>query len=213
METETTQLKVMNARGEQAGTREASASVFNRKLNAGLLHEVVRWQRAGWRSGTHSCLTRAEASGGGAKPWRQKGTGRARSGSNTSPLWVGGGVAHGPHPRSYEFSLNRKQRKAALSQAISALRSEGRLMVVEDFGLSEIKTNRAAAVLTSLGIGQGESVLVVVAGDDRTTIRSLRNIAGVKILPPEGLNVYDVLDHRWLLLVGGAVDALERRLG
>lgn len=207
-----TELRVLDAQGQDAGSRLVSSAVFCKAETPGLLHEMVRWQRASKRAGTHAVLTRAEASGGGTKPWKQKGTGRARSGSNTSPLWVGGGVAHGPKQRDYSFGMNRKQRKSALCQAISARNREGRLVVIDDFGLAGAKTKKALEVLRAVGVPKTAKALVVISKDDEVVAKSLRNVAGVKVLPTEGLNVYDVLNANFLLIAGAALSAVESRL-
>lgn len=203
--------KVYNASGSEVGKKALRAEVFGAPLNKAVLHETVRWQRSKKRAGTHAVKTRAEASGGGAKPWKQKGTGRARAGSNTSPLWVGGGIAHGPKPRSYEFSVNRKQRRAALCSALSTRQGEGRVLVV-DFGLTEAKTKVAAKVLGSLGIKPAEKTLVVVNHGDAVLERSLRNLDQVRVVTPAGLNVYDVLNAKYVVMTEQSLEAAQQRL-
>jgi len=189
-------------------------AIFGAKVNPGILHQVVRWQRAKSRAGTHTTLTRSAVSGGGAKPWRQKGTGRARAGSSSSPVWVGGGVAHGPKQRSYEFRLNKKERRQAICGALSQRRGEGRLMVIRDFGLSEIKTKAAVGVLRQgFGIEEGKKVLVVLPEGDEINTKSLRNISGVRILSTAGLNVYDVLNAEYVLMADDAIEPVQARLG
>ena len=212
MNTEQIQIKLVDSNGAETGGKAVSAEIFANPVKAGLLHQVVRWQRAGWRAGTHSVLTRATMSGGGTKPWRQKGTGRARAGSNTSPLWVGGGIAHGPKPRKSDFKLNRKEKKLALCGAISARNSEGRLIAIEDFGLAEIKTKQAQQVLNSIGVSKGKSALVVVPEGSDELQKSLRNIEGITVTQPIGVNVYDVLNTQYLVMVGTALDAVQSRL-
>lgn len=209
---ETIQIEVRNAAGKGVSKRALSAAVFGAPVKKSVVHQVVRWQRAKKRAGTHATKTRATMSGGGVKPWKQKGTGRARAGSIRSPLWVGGGIAHGPKPRKYDFSLNKKQRRLALAGALSARQAEDRLLLLENFGLSEIKTKDAATVLSRLGIGKGEKTLVVFNEADTTAERSLRNIAGVKVALVAGLNVYDVTGAKFVVLVGSAVDGVEARL-
>lgn len=200
-----------NAQGKELGEREVSESIFGVAAIKSILHQVVRWQRAKKRAGTHSTLTRAQASGGGRKPWKQKGTGRARAGSNTSPLWVGGGIAHGPKPRSYEFDLNKKQRTMALCGAISARVKEGACKGIDSFALSEIKTKQAVQVLNNIGIAKGEKVVVVSAPEDSFLDLSLRNIEGVSNLAVEGLNVYDILNAKYLVLTEKALAGVEQR--
>lgn len=201
-----------NAQGKELGAREVSESVFGIKAIKSILHQVVRWQRAKKRAGTHNVLTRAQASGGGRKPWKQKGTGRARAGSNTSPLWVGGGIAHGPKSRSYEFALNKKQKRQAICGALSSRVSEGTCKGIDSFALSEIKTKKAAEVLKNLGINSGEKVVVISTGDDKFVDLSLRNLEGVRNLPVEGLNVYDVINAKYVILTEKALVGVEQRL-
>ena len=200
---------VMNIRGEKVAQARLQSAVFGLEPNAHLLHEVVCWQRAKRRAGTHSTKTRALTSGGGAKPWRQKGTGHARSGSNTSPIWVGGGVAHGPHPRDYSYSVNRKARKQALCVALSARRTESSVRVVDQLDLGAIKTKAAAATLQALQIEAGAKVLLVLQVGDEAARKSFRNIDGVKIVSPRGVNVYDVLNNKYLVFTKAALDELE----
>lgn len=206
-----TELKLFDSSGKELGTKSVPESIFDREIVPGLLHQVVRWQRAKKRAGTHKVLTRAEVSGGGKKPFRQKGLGRARAGSNTSPVWVGGGVAHGPKPRSYDFHLNRKEKKCALGSAISARTKEGKCFAVADFGLSEIKTREAVKVLKALGVGQNNSALVALGEDEETVFKSLRNVANVKPILAKGLNVYDILNSEYLVVTEKALEQIETR--
>lgn len=205
------ELKLFDTSGKEVGTVPVPAELFDRKPGRSMLHQMVRWQLNKRRAGTHSVLTRAEMSGGGTKPWRQKGLGRARSGSNTSPLWVGGGVAHGPKPRDYSFWLNKKERKQALAGAVSARRNEGKCLIIQDFGLSEIKTKKAAQMLRSLGIEKGKTAVVVTSGDEENAEKSLRNLPGLVLLRAEGLNVYDVIRCEYLVMTEKALAAVEQR--
>jgi large subunit ribosomal protein L4 len=205
------ELALLDAKGKEIGKKAVSAEVFANKAPQHLIHQVIRWQRAKRRAGTHSTQTRAEMTGGGKKPWKQKGTGNARAGSNTSPLWVGGGIAHGPKPRDYEFRLNKQERKRALSGALTARQNEGRLFLVSDFGLEDIKTKNAQKVLQALGIQSGESAIVVVSEQDQVTAKSLRNIDRVKVLIPAGLNPYDVIATKYLIITEGALPQVEQR--
>ena len=211
MAKESTELPVFSADGKKSGTREVASSIFGAETKQGLLHQVVRWQRAKKRAGTHTVLTRSQVRGGGAKPWRQKGTGRARAGSSSSPVWVGGGVAHGPKQRKYDFKLNKKEKKQAICSALSARTQEGRALVVKDFGLSEIRTKEAVNVLRSLGVEKGDSALVISNSDDILS-KSLRNVAGVRLLEPKAVNVYDVLVSKHLVIQEAALEAIESRL-
>jgi len=205
-------LDVVDASGNKISSRAVRADVFAAEVLPTLLHQVVRWQRAKRRAGTHSVQTRAEMTGGGKKPWKQKGTGSARAGSNTSPLWVGGGVAHGPKVRKYEFRLNKEERRKALRSALSARCSEGRITVLDSFKLSAVKTAEAAKVLKALGIIAGKRTLVVIPENDETLVKSLRNIAGVKVLTTAGVNVYDVMIARRMIVLDAALDRIQDRL-
>ena len=210
---ESAELKVFDSKGKQVGTKSASKAVFQAPISQAILHEVVRWQRAKKRAGTHAVKTRAEASGGGRKPWKQKGTGNARAGSNTSPLWVGGGIAHGPKPRSYEFSINRKQRRQAVCSALTARAQDEKCWVVKDFGFKEAKTKAASDFLAQIGIEKGSRVTVVVADDDRASKLSFRNLEKVRVLGASGINPYDVLHAEYVVLSEAALESVEARLG
>lgn len=204
-------LDILDSKGKKVGVQEVQWLTTDAKGADHLLYQMVRWQRAKKRSGTHAAKTRAEVSGGGAKPWRQKGTGRARAGSNTSPLWVGGGVAHGPKPHSYEFAMNKKERRKALVVALSERQQENCLLVVEEHGLSQIKTKQAATLLRNLGIAAGTKTLLILPEGDEIGTKSLRNLEGVKILNPQGLNVYDVLNARYVVLTKETLASVTAR--
>ena len=206
------ELNVVDKSGKKVSSRQVDAGVVGKQVKTSVLHQTVRWQRSKKRAGTHSTLTRAQVKGGGVKPWKQKGTGRARAGSNTSPLWVGGGIAHGPKPRSYEFRMNKKERRAALCGAISTRQAESRLFILDALNLAEAKTKHAVAIIKGLGIEQGKSVLVVVEESNENAVKSLRNIDRVDVISPKGLNVYDVLNHQFLVFTGEAFKAVEDRL-
>jgi large subunit ribosomal protein L4 len=166
-------------------------------------------QLAGKRAGTACTKTRIEVTGGGIKPWRQKGTGRARAGSNTSPVWRGGGVSFGPKPRDYSIKLNRKVKKQALAMAMSARLQEGNLVVLDDFTLDTIKTKEFVKVMNMLSVENG---LIVTADLNVNVSKSARNVNGYKVLSTEGLNVYDILLHKKLILLQPAIDGLEKRV-
>ncbi len=183
--------------GATAGTIELDDAVFGVEPNVAVMHQVVTAQLAAARSGTHSTLTRAEVAGGGAKPWRQKGTGRARQGSIRAPHWRGGGVAFGPKPRSYRQRTPKKMVRLALISALSDRASEGRVVVVDEWGFAAPRTKDAIALLRALGL-EGR-VVVVVAPDDQATIRSFRNLPGVHVLRVGELNAYDVLCSDWMV--------------
>ncbi|NTU59873.1 MAG: 50S ribosomal protein L4 [Deltaproteobacteria bacterium] len=200
------QAPILNSANEQVGTVELADPVFGAPVNEALLWEAVRMQMARRRQGTHDVKNRSEVSGGGKKPFRQKGTGRARSGSSRSPVWRGGATVFGPTPRSYDYSMPKKKRKAALWSALSSKARDGELVVVETLGLTEIKTKTLAAVLKSLG---AENALVVIPEKNEIVEKSARNLPGVKALRVEGLNVYDVLKHDKLVVLKGALEKLE----
>jgi len=202
-------VNIVNTKNEQVGEIDLNDSIFNREVKEYILHEVVRMQRAARRSGTACTKTRVEVSGGGKKPWRQKGTGRARSGSRTSPLWRGGGVVFGPKPRDYSFKLNRKVRQQAVSMALSARLQEGNLIVLDDFAMDKIKTKDFVGVMKVLDVANG---LIVTDNAGENLEKSSRNVNGYKILSAEGLNVYDILLHKKVILVQPVIESLEKRL-
>ncbi len=206
------ELTVVDAGGKKVGTKEVSDSLFATEVKTGLLYETTRLQRASKRAGTHTVLTRAKVRGGGAKPWRQKGTGRARAGSSSSPVWVGGGIAHGPKQRDYSFKLNKKEKRLAICSALSARVAEGKVIALDSFGLSEIKTKEAYTVLSKIGVSENSSTLVVLKENDQTVEKSLRNISGIKVINVAGLNVYDILNANYLVVVGDALEGIEGRL-
>jgi large subunit ribosomal protein L4 len=204
-------LDVVTVENRKAGQIELPAAVFESQVKPDLLHAEVRRQLAKRRAGTHSTKNRHAVSGGGIKPWRQKGTGRARQGSIRSPQWAGGGVVFGPVPRSYEHSLPKKVRRAALCGALSLRRKEGAITVVEEIAMGEFKTRRVREILRSLAL-DGERVLFVIDAKHEQLERSARNLPGVGVLRVDGLNVYDVLQHPKLVLTRAAVAAIEARL-
>ena len=200
---------IMNTSNEKVGEIELNADVFDLTVKEHLLHDVVRMQRAAKRGGNASTKTRVEVRGGGAKPWRQKGTGRARAGTRNSPIWRGGGVTFGPKPRDYSFKLNRKVKKQALAMAMSARLQEGNLVVVDDFAMDSIKTKDFVGIMNGF---EFENCLIITEGSNENVIKSARNVNGFRVLPVDGLNVYDILLHKKLMLVKPAVESLEKRL-
>lgn len=202
-------VKIVNTKNESVGEVELRDDVFNREVKEHILHEVVRMQRAARRSGNACTKTRVEVRGGGAKPWRQKGTGRARAGTRTSPIWRGGGVAFGPKPRDYGFKLNRKVKKQAVAMAISARFQEGNLIVLDDFSMERIKTRDFVEVMGALEV---DNALIVAGSENDNLSKSSRNVNGYKVLPAEGVNVYDILLHKKLILVQPTIESLEKRL-
>ncbi len=200
---------LVNISNEKVGEIELNASVFDLKVKEHLLHDIVRMQRAAKRTGNACTKTRVEVRGGGAKPWRQKGTGRARAGTNNSPIWRGGGVTFGPKPRDYSFKVNRKVKKQALAMAMSARLQEGNLVVIDDFVMDTIKTKDFVNIMKGF---EFENCLIITDGANENVNKSARNVNGFKVLPTEGLNVYDILLHKKLILLKPAVETLEKRL-
>ena len=206
-----TSVDVVNIKGEVVGSFDLDDRVFGVEPNRAVVHQAVVAQLANQRKGTHDTKTRGEVRGGTHKMWRQKGTGRARQGSTRSPQWTGGGVVFGPVPRSYDHSLSKKVRRAALRGALSLRQQEGAITVVDELALTEFKTKRVTEILGALGLA-GESVLIVIADADERLETSARNLARVGVIRVEGLNVYDVLRYTRLVLTKSAVAALEQRL-
>jgi large subunit ribosomal protein L4 len=203
--------KVITLEKKAAGSVELDPAVFAVPVREHLLHAESRRQLAARRSGSHSTKNRHEVAGGGAKPWRQKGTGRARQGSIRSPQWAGGGVVFGPVPRSYAHALPKKVRRAALCSALSAQVKAEALTVVDHLEVEPVKTRRAAEILRDLGLANGK-VLIVIDGPDAAVERATRNLPRVRTLRAEGLNVYDVLWAQHLLLTKAAVTRIAERL-
>jgi len=197
----------------KAGSVELDPVVFEAPVRPHLFHAEVRRQLALRQRGTHSTRNRAGVSGGGVKPWRQKGTGRARQGSIRAPQWTGGGVVFGPVPRSHAHELPKKVRRAALRGALSLRRQEGALIAVDSLALEEPKTRRVVELLGKFGLDGSATVLIVVAGEDPALERAARNLPWVSVLRVAGLNVYDVLRHQRLLVTRDALDAIHARLG
>ncbi|MDR3640186.1 MAG: 50S ribosomal protein L4 [Humidesulfovibrio sp.] len=194
---------------KEVGSVDLSPEVYEVEVRPEILHLVVRAQLAAKRVGTHSVKTRAFVSGGGKKPWKQKGTGHARAGSNRSPIWRGGAVIFGPQPRSYEFKVNRKVRRLALKMALSSRLSEDNLLVLKGIDLPEIKTKHFAEVAKSLGL---EKVLIVFTEADNNLLLSARNLPGIKLLPADKLNAYDVLLYPKLIMFESAAVSVQERL-
>lgn len=203
------QVTVYDQEKKEAGSITLAPEVFEVEVRPEILNLVVRAMRASWRAGTHATLTRSRMKGGGAKPWRQKGSGRARAGSNISPVWTGGAVVFGPQPRDYSFKVNKKVRRLALKMALSSRLAGDKIMVVKDIELSEAKTRHFAKVKGDLGLGKA---LVVVPAEAHALMLCARNIPGVTVLAPEQLNVYDVLNHKQLVLLEGVVEPVTERL-
>jgi large subunit ribosomal protein L4 len=200
---------VVSAAGKKVGTRDLSADVFEAAVNVPLMHQVVVAGMAAIRRGTHATKTRGDVSGGGRKPWRQKGTGRARQGSNRAPQWVGGGVVHGPHPRDHEMRVNKKMRRGALRSALTDALVSGKLAVIEELLFDEPKTKRATEVLDALAL-DGKVLLVLPSPSETGAVeKSFRNIRGVRVTYVRSLAVYEVLAADKVALTSAALDVLE----
>ena len=201
---------IYDINGGQVGEMALSDEVFGIKVNASVLHDAVVMQLASRRSGTHSTKTRGEISGGGRRPWRQKGTGRARHGTSRSPIWRGGGIVFGPHPRDYKYSLPKKVRRLALKSALSSKVNTGDLVILDELRLEQPKTKEMVKIMGNLNVSEA---LLVTTGDNNAVILSARNIPGIKPLGVSGINVYDLLAHRKLVITKEAVAMVEEVLG
>lgn len=197
---------VYNMEGNEVGTMELNDAVFGVEVNEHLVHLAVVRQLANNRQGTQKAKTRSEVSGGGRKPWRQKGTGHARQGSTRSPQWTGGGVVFAPVPRDYEIKMNKKERRAALKSALTSRVQENKLIVLDDLKLDEVKTKAMQAVLNNLNVSKA---MVVLADNDQNVVLSARNIPDVITALPNTINVYDVLKYNTVILTKSAVASIE----
>jgi large subunit ribosomal protein L4 len=201
--------EIFNTDNKIVGEVELNDALFGLEVKQHILHDVVKMQLANRRAGTASTKTRSEVRGGGAKPWRQKGTGRARAGTRNSPLWRGGGTIFGPKPKDYSYKLPKKVCKLGLRMALSTRFSESNMVVLDGFDLDEIKTKNFLEVMKKLNIENG---LIVVPERNENLEKSSRNVQGFKVISSEGLNVYDVLLHHRLVLLQSCLDQLEKRL-
>jgi large subunit ribosomal protein L4 len=204
------ELEVLDQRGTPIDKVTVSDSAFGAAVKSHLFHQVVQMQLANRRRGTAATKTRGEVSGGGRKPWRQKGTGRARQGSTRSPLWRGGGIALGPKPRDYAYGLPKKVRRAALRSAVSMKVQEGALKVLDRLEVPEPKTKLMVGLLRGLGLER--RTLILLAEDNVNLKLAARNLPDVKVLPIEGLNTYDLLHYDYLLCSKDAIEKLQERL-
>jgi large subunit ribosomal protein L4 len=203
-------INVYNQQNEQVGEIELDDMVFGAEVKEHLLHAVVRKQLAARRAGTHAVKRRSDVRGGGRKPFKQKGTGRARQGTSRAPHMRGGGVVFGPNPRSYDFKVNKREMRAALCGAISRRVAEGRIIVLDDIQFDGPKTKSFKAFLAAFGAADA---LLVVDGSNENVELSARNLQNVTVLPPVGVNVYDVLHRSQLFMTKSAVEAVTSRLG
>ena len=206
-----TTIDIKDVKGQKAGSAELAPSVFGIEPNVPVMHQVVRAQRASWRAGTHDTKTRGQVSGGGKKPWRQKGTGRARQGSIRAPQWAGGGTVFGPHPRSYAFRVNKKEVKLAMRSALSAKLADGQLHVIDGFNFEKPRTKDAVAALKALGLEDGRTT-IVIGNDDINTFLSFRNIQKVNIIPVAEANTYELIDNKALVFTSEALKRIEEVL-
>ena len=201
-------VKVYDQNKQESGEITLASDVFEVEVRPEILNLVVRAQLAAKRAGTHAAKTRAFVSGGGVKPWKQKGTGRARSGSNRSPVWRGGAVIFGPQPRDYSFKVNSKVRALAMKMALSSRLASDGLMVVKGIELAEAKTKAFAQVAGALGLNKA---LIITAEDNKNLTLSSRNIPGITLTTPDRLSVYEILKHKQLVILESAVEPVQAR--
>ena len=197
---------VYNMEGNEVGTIELNDAIFGVEINENLVHQAVVLQLANNRQGTQKAKTRSEVSGGGRKPWRQKGTGHARQGSTRAPQWTGGGVVFAPVPRDYSFKMNKKEKKAALKSVLTSKVQESKIVVLDELKMDAIKTKDFAKVMSNLKV---DNALVVTAAMDTNVIMSAKNIPGVATSVASDINVYDVLNHTTLVVTKDAVASIE----
>lgn len=203
-------IEMKDASGKKVKDAELSAAVFEIEPNVHVMHEVVRSQRAARRQGTHDTLTRGQVRGGGKKPWRQKGTGRARQGTIRAPQWAGGGTVFGPHPRSYAFKVPAKVVKLAMRSALSAKLADGEIVVVDQLSFEKPSTKQADEVLKNLGL-EGR-VTIIVPDDEVNTFLSFRNLSKVRVIGVSELNTLDFIDNKALVLTDAALTRIEEVL-
>lgn len=199
-------VKVYNIEGKEVGTIELNDAIFGVEVNEHLMHMAVVQQLANKRQGTQKAKTRSEVSGGGRKPWRQKGTGHARQGSTRAPQWTGGGVVFAPTPRDYSFKLNKKEKRAALKSALSSRVEENKFIVVDEMNFGEIKTKNFQTMLNNLSVAKA---LVVIEEGNTNAVLSARNIADVKTAGTNTINVYDILKYNTVIVSKAALTTIE----
>ena len=204
------EVDLLNSKGENVGKISLPEEIFGKKVNPGLVHEALVSQLAMARRGTASAKTRAEVSGGGAKPWRQKGTGRARVGSNRSPLWRHGGITFGPKPRSYKIAFPKKKRRSAVKQILSEKIRENRLRVIDSLMLEEGKTKKAKALLEKMDVLMG--ALVIAKGKDANLSRAFANLPKVKLITVQSINIHDLLNYEKIIITRDAIGAIVEGL-
>ena len=199
-------VSVYNMEGKEVGTMELNDAVFGVEVNEHLVHMAVKSQLANNRQGTQKATTRSEVSGGGRKPYRQKGTGHARQGSTRAPQWTGGGTVFAPVPRDYSFKMNRREKRAALCSALTSRVQDNKLKVLDELKLDEVKTKKFAEVLKNLGV---DKALVVINENDQNLVLSARNVADVKMAQTNTINVFDILKYDTVILTKDAVKDIE----
>ena len=199
-------VSVYNIEGKEVGSIELNDAVFGVEVNEHLVHMAVVNQLANNRQGTQSAKTRSEVSGGGRKPWRQKGTGHARQGSTRAPQWTGGGIVFAPKPRDYSFKMNKKEKKIALLSALTSKVADNKIVVLDEFKLDEIKTKKFAEVMNNLKVSKA---LVVLEGENKNVVLSGRNIPTVKVSATNEINTYDVLKYDTRVVTKAAVEKLQ----
>ena len=200
-------VKVLNMAGEQVGEVELNEAVFGIEPNKAVMHDIVKNHLANCRQGTQSALTRAEVSGGGKKPWRQKGTGRARQGSTRAPQWTHGGIVFAPKPRDYSYTLNKKVKRLAMKSALSAKAQADEIIVIDAIKMEEVKTKTFKTFLNA--VGATGKALVVTAENDEIVVKSARNIPGVNVLFANLINVYDILNAKSFVVDKAALTKIE----
>lgn len=199
-------VKVYNTDKKEVGEIQLNESIFGVEVSVEAMHQVVLAQLANKRQGTQSAKTRAEVRGGGIKPWRQKGTGRARQGSIRAPQWKGGGVVFAPKPRDYSFKMNKKEKRLALFSSLTSKVNDKKLIVLDNFNLDEVKTKKFVKVMDNLKVTKA---LVVLEGDNKNVVLSGRNIPTVKVLPINGINTYDIMKYETLVCTKAAIEKLQ----
>jgi len=203
-------LSVHNIKGENVGKVSLKDNIFNTKVNKYLVHQAVKRYLANRRRGTASTKNRSEVRGGGAKPWKQKGTGRARAGTNSSPIWVGGGIVFGPAPRDYSFSLPKKMKVAALKSVLSDKLENKEIIIVDELSLEENKTSKMVEILINLQAFK--KPLIIIEEEDNGIVQAARNIKGVQVLPVSKINTYDLINHEKIIITKKALKRIEEVL-
>jgi large subunit ribosomal protein L4 len=200
---------VFNIEKKKVAQVDLNDAVFGAEVNEAIIYDVVKMQLASRRSGTASTKTRSDVSGGGKKPWRQKGTGRARAGTTRSPIWRGGGIVFGPHPRDYSYSIPKKVRKKAIISALSMKFKENKMLILKDFPMEKISTRIFKGVFDLFSL---KKALFILDDNNAVLLKSSRNIKNVKMIRSEGINVYDILNHEHLILLEPSVKKIEGAL-